>query len=100
MLACRWVPDPAYDGYLLGFTMRLDADARTELVAALGASSAYEPVLIEGSDVAFSTSELRGDLRHTTTYAFVGDVWLAFESPMFADRIATFATTAVANVTG
>jgi len=25
-------------------------------------------------------------------------MWLAFESPMFADRIATFVTTAVANV--
>lgn len=99
-LACRWVPDPAYGGYLLGFAMRLDADARTALVAALGASSAYEPVLIEGADVAFSTSELRGDLHHTTTYAFLGDVWLAFESPLFADRIAAFAATAVESITG
>ena len=94
-LPCLWGPDAVTEGYLLGYAFRLDPAARVDLVDALGEASSYRTLQIEGADIAFSTSELRGDLRHTTIYAFAGDVWIVLIAPLYDIVLTGFAEEAL-----
>lgn len=97
-LSCRWWPEKATEAYLLGYAFGLDENTRVDLVDALDAASTYEQIAVEGADAGFSTSEVRGDLRHTTVYAFVDDVWLAFSAPLFEERLVGFVEDAITRV--
>ena len=97
-LSCRWWPEKATEAYLLGYAFGLDENTRDDLIDALDTSATYEEIAVEGADVGFSTSEVQGDLRHTTVYAFVDDVWLAFSAPLFEDRLVSFVEDAITRV--
>ncbi|MDJ1113922.1 hypothetical protein [Microbacterium dauci] len=98
-LACAWHPETTSDDVVAGYAMRIEQAVRADLVTAFGASDAYEPILLEGADIAFSASEQMGTAQETTVYAFVGDTWLAFAAPLRADQLVPIAAAAVANVT-
>ncbi|WEK13312.1 MAG: hypothetical protein P0Y48_12750 [Candidatus Microbacterium phytovorans] len=97
-LSCRWWPESATEGYLLGYAFLLDDSTRDGLIDALGSASTYEAITIVGADAGFFTSEVRGDLRHSTVYAFVGDVWIALVGPLFEETLVNFAEEAIAGV--
>ncbi|CAN7157941.1 hypothetical protein LJR045_000164 [Microbacterium sp. LjRoot45] len=88
----------ATEGYLLGYAFSLDDSTRDGLIDALGSASTYEAITIQGADAGFFTSEVRGDLRHSSVYAFVGDVWIALVGPLFEEKLVNFAEEAIAGV--
>lgn len=94
-LSCLWWPELATEVYLAGFAFRLEDPTADRLKDALAGSDTYASAEIEGADASFTMSEVRGDLRYTVIYAFVGDVWVALEAPFFDDDITALAEATV-----
>lgn len=97
-ISCLWWPQSATEVSLAGFAFRLEDSTADRLRDALDGSATYAAASIDGADASFTMSELRGDLRYTAIYAFVGDVWIALEAPFFAEDITALAEAAVAGV--
>lgn len=94
-LACRWWPELATENYLLGYAFEMDAAARAALVDDLDGAESYTSVDIAGADVAFSTSDVGGEVAENTLYAFVGDVWIVFIAPATPIVLSVFGEHAV-----
>jgi hypothetical protein len=97
-ISCVWWPELATEVSLAGFAFRLEDPAAVRLRDALAGSDTYTPMVLDGADASFTMSELRGDLRYTVIYTFVGDLWIALEAPFFPDDITDLAEAAVEGI--
>lgn len=97
-ISCLWWPELATEVYLAGFAFRVEDSTGDRLREGLDGSESYTQAGIEGADASFTMSELRGDLRYTVIYAFVGDLWIALEAPFFEEDITALAEAIVAGI--
>jgi hypothetical protein len=95
---CLWWPVLATEAHFAALGFVLSSDARGQLVSKLEGARGYEAVEIDGADAAFSYAEVKGDLRYTSLYSFVGDVWVVAYGPVVPDVLNRLASDLTAGI--
>lgn len=96
-LDCLWNPDPGFGVYIWMHAFRLESISGEALLDGLRQADSYAPVEVDGSE-AYVTTELRGDLAFRFVYAFVDDLWIALQAPLYDEDALTLMGEAVSNV--